>query len=255
MRCTMRRILLGVVLAAATVAVLHAQWIRYPTPGIPRLADGKPNLSAPTPRTVDGTPDLSGLWGLDANRGFFDIAAGGVTVPIRPNGLALLRERQANHAKDHPHARCLPLGMPLMVSASMKIIQTPSVMTILYEEESTFRQIFLDGRRLPDDPQPTWKGYSIGHWDRDALVIETAGLNAKAWLDQAGHPQSEALRLTERYTRRDLGHLTIHITIDDPTYYSAPFILSQEHPLMVDDELLENICLENEKDADHLSGK
>src|SRR5436305_10866460 len=214
MRHTMRNIVVGGVLVAATTAVLHAQWIRYPTPGIPHLADGTPNLFAPPPRVAADKPDLSGFWGPDTKRGFFDIAGGEVTVPMQPNALALFQERQANHAKDHPHARCLPLGMPLMVSASMKIIQTPSVMTILYEEESTFRQVFLDGRKLPGDPQPTWKGYSIGHWDGDALVIETAGLNAKAWLDQAGHPQSEALRLTERYTRRDFGHLTIHITID-----------------------------------------
>jgi hypothetical protein len=251
----MRDILLAGLLAAATAAALHAQWIRYPTPGIPRLADGTPNLLAPTPRLAGNRPDLSGLWGPDTKRGFFDIATGGVTVPMQPNALALLQERQANHAKDHPHARCLPLGMPLMVSASMKIIQTPSVVTILYEEESTFRQVFLDGRKLPDDPQPTWKGYSVGHWEGDALVIETAGLNAKAWLDQAGHPQSEALRLTERYTRRDFGHLTIRITIDDPKYYSAPWTVTQEHPLMADDELLENVCLENEKDADRLTGK
>jgi len=251
----MRDVLLAGLLAAATAAVLHAQWIRYPTPGIPRLADGTPNLLAPTPRLAGNRTDLSGLWGPDLKRGFFDIATGGVTVPMQPNALALLQERQANHAKDHPHARCLPLGMPLMVSASMKIIQTPSVVTILYEEESTFRQVFLDGRKLPDDPQPTWKGYSIGHWEGDALVIETAGLNAKAWLDQAGHPQSEALRLTERYTRRDFGHLTIRITIDDPKYYSAAWTVTQEHALMADDELLENVCLENEKDADHLTSK
>jgi len=231
-------------------AAASAQWLNYPTPGIPRLADGKPNLLAKTPR-VGGKPDLSGFWGLDTKKGFFDIA-GGATVPMLPNALALFDARQASHSKDHPHARCLPLGMPLMVSASMKIIQAPSVITILYEEESTFRQIFLDGRQLPDDPQPAWKGYSIGHWDGDALVIETAGLNAKAWLDQAGHPQSEALRVTERYTRRDFGHLMIRITINDPTYYSTPWTVTQEHPLMADDELLENVCLENEKDADHL---
>jgi hypothetical protein len=235
--------------------VVQAQWIRYPTPGIPRLADGKPNLFAQTPRTTAGKPDLAGLWGPDTKRGFFDIAGDAVKLPMRPNAQALFEERQATNSKDHPHVRCLPLGMPLMVSASMKIIQTPTVMTVLYEEENTFRQLFLDGRKLPEDPQPTWRGYSIGHWDGDDLVIETAGLNAKAWLDQAGHPQSEALRLVERYTRRDFGHLSIQITVDDPTYYSAPWTVTQEHSLMADDELLENICLENEKDADHLTGK
>jgi hypothetical protein len=233
--------------------VTQAQWIGYPTPGIPRLADGTPNLLAPTPRIAD-KPDLSGLWGPDAKY-FFDIAAGGVNVPMQPNALVLLQERRANHGKDHPHARCLPLGMPLMVAASMKILQTPMGMTILYEEESTFRQVFLDGRPLPKDPQPTWKGYSIGHWDGDDLVIETAGLNAKAWLDQAGHPQSEALRLTERYTRRDFGHLRIQITIDDPQYYTAPWTVTEEHALSADDEILENVCLDNEKDAVHLTGK
>ena len=244
---------IGLALLASSISAT-AQWIRYPTPGIPRLADGKPNLSAPTPRTVEGKPDLSGLWGPDAKY-FLDIAAGGVNVPIRPNGKALLDERQANHGKDHPLARCLPLGMPGMVAASMKIIQTPTVLIILYEAESTFRQIFLDGRKLPEDPQPTWRGYSIGHWDGDDLVIETAGLNAKAWLDQAGHPQSEALRIVERYTRRDFGHMTIQLTIDDSKYYAGPWTVTQEHPLMADDELLETVCLENEKDVDHLVGK
>ena len=122
MRHTMRNILAAGVLVAATTAVLHAQWIRYPTPGIPRLADGKPNLFAPAPRIGADKLDLSGLWGPDTKRGFFDISEGEVTVPMQPNGLALFQERQANHAKDHPHARCLPLGMPLMVSTSMKII-------------------------------------------------------------------------------------------------------------------------------------
>jgi hypothetical protein len=234
--------------------VVQAQWIRYPTPGIPRLTDGKPDLSAPTPRTIAGKPDLSGLWGPDLKTGL-DIAADGVDVPMRPNGLALFQGRQATHSKDHPHGRCLPLGMPLMVSPGMKIIQTPTVITALYEEENTFRQMFLDGRQLPEDPQPTWRGYSIGHWDGDDLVIETAGFNAKAWLDLAGHPLSGALHLVERYTRRDFGHLRIQITIDDPTYYSAPFTVTQEHALMADDELLENICLENEKDAGHLTDK
>jgi hypothetical protein len=218
MRLLVASVVAGMVLFGA---VASAQWLNYPTAGIPRLPGGKPNLLAPAPRLAKHTPDLSGLWGVDTKRGFFDIAAGG-TVPMLPNALALFQERQANHGKDHPHARCLPLGMPNMVSASMKIVQAPSVITILYEEESTFRQIFLDGRRLPDDPQPSWKGYSIGHWDGDTLVVETTGLNAKAWLDQGGHPLSEALRLTERYTRRDFGHLAIGITINDPTYYSAP---------------------------------
>jgi hypothetical protein len=142
-----------------------------------------------------------------------------------------------------------------MVTASMKIIQAPTVVTILYEADSTFRQIFLDGRKLPEDPQPTWRGYSVGHWDGDDLVIETAGLNAKPWLDQAGHPQSESLRIVERYTRSDFGHVTIQLTIDDQKYYTRPWTVTQEHPLSADDELLENVCLENEKDVDHLKGK
>jgi hypothetical protein len=245
---------IGFALLIGDVASSRAQWIHYPTADIPRGADGTPNLSAPTPRTAAGKPDLSGMWGPDATY-YHDIEAGGIVVPMRPEARAILDERQASHGRDLPHGRCLPLGMPLMVMWIMKVVQTPAQVTVLYEAESTFRQIFLDGRALPTDPQPTWRGYSVGHWDGDDLIIETIGLNGKGWLDEAGHPLSEALRVTERYRRRDFGHLKVEVTIDDRRFYRRPWTITQEHTLLADDELLEDVCLENEKDAAHLVGK
>jgi len=232
-----------------------AQWLNYPTPGIPRTADGRPDLSGATPRTADGKPDLSGVWNPWGVGGSSALTRGAV---FQPWAEELSRERIANNLKDSPDARCLPQGMPKMIAGPLplKVVQTRGLIVILYEEQDSFRQIFLDGRPLPHDPQPTWRGYSTAHWEDDDLVVETIGLNGKAWLDSRGHPLTEALRVTERYARRDFGHLTVQVTFEDRNALERPWTSPKmEYTLMPDTDILERVCLENEKDVVHLVGK
>jgi hypothetical protein len=234
------------------------QWQGYPTPGIPRLADGKPNLSAPAPRAADGKPDLSGIW--QSTRSRFNIAAGlkeGETAPFQPWAKAVFDERQANNSKDDPGARCLPTGLPMRATLAtpLKIVQIPGLTLILYESRTTFRQILTDGRPLPFVDWPAWQGYSIGKWEGETFIVETIGTNGKAWLDQAGHPASDALHLTERFRRRDFGHMSMEMTIDDPKTYTKPWTIGAEFALQADTELLEFICEENEKDSQRMVGK
>ena len=233
-----------------------AQWISYPTPGIPRTADGKPNLTAPAPKTPDGKPDLSGIWLTPSGRWLNNLAADGVDVPITPWAQALYKERQDNNGKGRPSERCISHGVTDFdaLGTPTKIIQTPAVTVILFEAYNHYRQVFTDGRPLPKDPQPAWLGYSVGKWDGNALVVETIGLNDQTWLDDGGHPHSEALHVTERFTRRDFGHMEIRITIDDPKAYTKPWTVTIPKTLMPDTELIEFMC-ENEKDLVHLVGK
>lgn len=270
MRCS-RRGLGGFVAsrAAATVFLLSlmsvptlAQWLNYPVPDIPRTRDGKPNLLAPVPRTVDGRPDLSGIWQLDKNPFKYlnnitaDFNPG--ESPTQPWAEALTKERMTGaQASESPAARCLPPGIPILDSSSaagypLKIVQGPKLVVVLYEAMSQFRQVFLDGRPLPKDPNPTWLGYSVGRWEGDALVIETTGFNGKTWLDVAGHPSTDALHVTERFRRPDFGHLELQLTIDDPKAYTRPWTVTQAMQLAADTELLEYVCNENEKDLQHL---
>jgi hypothetical protein len=237
-----------------------AQWLNYPTPGIPRLPNGKPNLEAPAPKTADGKPDLSGLYDIDNGRLFQDIAADmrAQDLPIQPWAAALAKQREQDMRKDDPYSHCLPPGVPRINSGNrpFKIIQTPGLIAILYETGFLFRQIFMDGRPLPKDPEPTWLGYSVGRWDGDTLVVDTVGFNDKNWLDgNKGRPQTEALHVTERFRRVNFGHLEIQSTVDDPKAYTKPFTVKQNLHLLADSEILENICNENEKDAPHLVGK
>src|ERR1035438_4714794 len=176
-----------------------AQWLDYPTPGIPRTHDGKPNLSAPAPRTPDGKPDLSGIWEhLNARTTAYYLD--GIDIPWQPWALSLFQQRTEDNQLDNPESKCLPRGIPKADAFDVhKIVQTPGLVLILYEYQNTFRQIFTDGRKLPVDPNPTWMGYSVGHWEGDTLVVESNGYNDKTWLDGAGHPHSERLRVTERY--------------------------------------------------------
>jgi hypothetical protein len=236
-----------------------AQWLNYPTPGIPRTPDGKPNLAAPAPKAADGKPDLSGLWKAPNGKYLANLAADlkPEEVPFQPWAAALYSERLENLAKDRPTGRCLPHGVPDQMAVAgypFKVFQIPGTVVILYEEMTHFRQIFTDGRALPKDPNPAWLGYSVGHWDRDALVVDTAGFNDQSWLDDPGHPHTEALHVTERFRRKDFGHLEIQITIDDPKAYTKAWTVTENFGLMADTELLENIC-ENEKDVRHLVGK
>ena len=248
MRCNYKPVIFA--LAALPAA---AQWIGYKAPGIPRLPDGKPNLSAPVPRTADGKPDLSGIWRGGGGRFDYDVAQGLKPEDIQPWAEAVRRERVADFRKDSPLARCLPVSLPFHNSRDLsRIVQTPGLIVILYESpNSPHRTIFTDGRELPKDPSPTWLGYSVGRWDGDTLIVDSIGFNEKGWLDVGGHPNSEALHTTERYHRRDFGHMDLDMVIDDPKAFTKPFTLHMQKALSPDTEILEDVC-ENERDRGHL---
>ena len=250
-------IAIALAVAAAPNSPASAQWLNQPTAGIPRTADGKPNLTARAPRAGDGKPDLSGLWRLGSEIGYAaNITADLAPDDIQPWARALARKRLEDFGKDDPEITgCLPGGPRHITRGGLsKIIQTPALIAILFEDLS-HRQIFLDGRQLPADPNPTWMGYSVGHWEGDVLVVESAGFNDKTWLDFSGHPHSEALRITERFRRRDFGHMELQVTISDPAVYARPVTLSADGNLVPDTELLEYVCAENEKDRVHLVGR
>ena len=232
-----------------------AQWLDYPTPGLPRTADGKPNLAGPAPRTADGKPDLSGVWEhLNARTTAYYLD--GVEIPWQAWSLKLFEQRTEDNQLENPESRCLPRGVPKADAFDLhKIVQTPGLILILYEYQNTFRQIFTDGRKLPVDPNPTWMGYSVGHWEGDTLVVESNGFNGKAWLSGRGNPMSDAMHLTERMHRRDLGHLDIELTMDDPKAYRRPWKAELHPELIPDTELMEFVCQENERDVRHLVGK
>jgi hypothetical protein len=255
-----RSIAIAAVLAISTIAT--AQWLDRPTTGIPRTADGKPNMNAPAPRASDGKPDLTGVWEADGQTYFFDLAAGlkPEDVVLQPWAKALQAQREKNDHGDDPLARCLPHGVPRVNTNGLfpfKIIQTPGLIVILYEQMNLFRQVFLDGRKLAKDPNPNWLGYSTGKWDGDTLVVETSGFNDKTWLDtQKGHPASEELHVTERFHRKNFGTLEVTATIDDPKAYTKPWTTTpQSMHLQLGTDLLEFICNENEKDIPHMVGK
>jgi hypothetical protein len=255
--------------AAVAIAVLagfssavSAQWPPYPRSGVPRTADGEPALDAPVPRAADGRPDFTGVWRVvrsDASAppddvpvaGFANVGAGFKDgLPLQPWAADLLAHRRADNSKDNPEAHCLPMGILQFHTqgAPRKLIQARDSLVILYEASSGVRQIFTDGRPLPDnDPQPWWYGYSVGRWDGDTLVVETAGLRDDGWLDIWGTPLTDAARLTERFRRVSFGRMQIDITIDDPKAYTRPWMVRVNQQLMPDDDLIEFICLENQQ--------
>ena len=243
------RVIVAVVFAMTTA--VSAQWLKYPTTGIPRAADGKPDLSAPTPRHPNGKPVIAGLWrpapGIvgDMTRGI----KSGEVVPFQPWAEALFKQRRANDSRDDPTARCVVGGVPRsdFVGYPFKILETPGMVTILYEAVHAYRQIFTDGRTLPVDPNPAWFGYSVGRWDGDVFVIESSGFNDDVWLDNAGRPATGALRVTERFVRKNLGQMDIEVTINDPKAYTRPWSVTQQLAFQPDTELLEYICNENNK--------
>ena len=281
------RIWSNVILTAGTLAMgtamLFAQWPSYPT-GVPKTADGKPDLTAPAPRTADGHPDLSGTWelvrppgprgGPGAGRGkeapppptdgpplatFQNIGRGFPDgLPLRPWAADLLKSRKEENSKDNPDAHCLPLGLMQlhMHPQPRKIIQTSKLIVMLYEAQGGVRQIFMDGRSLPpSDVEPWWYGYSIGHWDGDTLVIETTGFRDDVWLDIDGSPMTNSGKMIERVRRLNYGTLQTDVTIDDPKVYTKPFTVRVDHRLMADTDLIEFICNENERSDAHLVGK
>jgi hypothetical protein len=243
------------VLLASTVG---AQW-RYRDPAAPRLPDGKVDVKAPPPRTASGVVDLSGIWQTDVKYNFnlgADLKPDDIVM--LPSAQALFAERRDNNGKDDPEGFCMPPGFPRVngVPFPQKILQTPNAIVILYETRTTFRQIFLDSHHtLTTDPQPTWMGYSKGRWDGNTLIVETTGFNDKTWLDDAGHPHSEQMKVTERFRRPTFGQLLVEITIDDPKVYAKPWTVTQAFQLLADGELIEYACNENNLAPPHLVGK
>ncbi|MEP6962460.1 MAG: hypothetical protein ABI995_10285 [Acidobacteriota bacterium] len=235
-------------------APLAGQWLNQPTAGIPRNADGKPNLTAPAPRAADGHPDLSGFWRSNW-KGIFDVTPDLKPGDIAPWAQALVEQRGEDLAKDYMAVLCLPEG-PAFPNSLMeaKIIQTSSLVAVLHPD-LTYRQIFMDGRALESDPNPTWMGYSVGRWENDTLVVESAGFNGRTWLDRDGHPHTEGLRTTERYRRVNFGRMELLLTYEDPAVYAKPFTVKIDMSLAADTEMLEYVCNENEKDRAHMIGQ
>jgi len=245
-------------LLSLTTLPAGAQWIKYPTPGVPRTTDGRVNLSAPPPRTADGKPDFSGLWSAPgfSTKYLENLAADGGEVPFQPWAAALYKERQESFGKGRPSNECLPHSVTDFDAHHMpkKLIQTPGLLVMLYESYHTFRQIFIDGRPLPEQRDPAWFGYSVGKWEGDTLVVDTVGINEKTWLDDGGHPHSDALHVIERFRRPDFGHMEVQLTIDDPKAYTKPWTVKIPWVFFPDTDLLDWVC-ENEKDVQHIVGK
>ena len=206
---------------------------------------------------ADRKPDLSGVWRIRQGTYLFFITSALKPGEIQPWAAALYKQRADNFRRDSDGIKCLPPGPKAGISGGgfpMKIVQTPNLMVVLYEYQTIYRQIFTDGRSLPADPNPTWMGYSVGHWEGDTLVATTAGYNDRTTLDLAGHAHSDALRITERFHRTSVGHVDLEVTLDDPKAYTRPWTLHVDLDLMPDSELIEYVC-ENERDAQHLVGK
>jgi hypothetical protein len=261
----------AVAASCAMPALLLCQWIHYPTASVPRTPDGTPNLVAPAPKTADGKPDLSGIWqtenspcppegcpDMPSSPEFLNIGArlpGG--LPYQPWAAELVKKRMADYGKDDPVSHCRPAGALRLLTYPpyRKIVQTPGLMLILSERDVTYRQIFTDGRPLPEDPDPSFTGYSTGHWEGDSLVVHTNGFRDGMWLDRSGSPLTDAAKMTERFRRVNYGSLEIEITVDDPKAYTAPWTVKLKQRIVLDSELLEYFCQDNEKDSPHLVGK
>jgi hypothetical protein len=235
---------------------LSAQWLDFQTPGIPRTPDGKPDLKAPVPRTPDGKPDLSGMWQPEINPYRFSLIHDLKDESIfRPEAEAILRERIKDFHRDDPVTNCMPTGPAEMVNVMYRIIQTPSLIALLYESGTgRYRQIYMDGRKLPEDPIPTWLGYSVGRWEGDTLVVESAGFNDRTWLDRVGHPHSEKLHVTEKFRRVDFGHIQLQMIYEDRETLTKPLSLSLMMNYTPDTDMLENVCNEGNIDRIHLVG-
>ena len=254
---------------AAVAAPLGAQWLNYPTAGVPRTPDGKPNLAAPAPRTADGKPDFSGTWDVEHNKpcppeGCVDFYPGQEFgkigwalkdgLPYQPWARDIAKKRSAELRKDDPLSHCLPIGVVESQTFPMyrKIVQTPGLLVILNEYNASYRQIFTDGRPLPIDPQPSWNGYSTAKWEGDRLVVTTTGFRDGIWLDTGGDPITDAATVTERFRRLNYGRMEVEVTVSDPKAYTKPWTIKLNQILMLDTDLLDYICLENEKDLTHL---
>ena len=249
----MRYVLTGLILWSACAA-LPAQWLKIQTPGIPRKPDGKPDLTAPAPRAPDGKPDLSGLWATEDNTYGINVTADLKPAEIRTWAAEVYQRRLDALDRDTPATHCLPGGPAEILGGQYRIIQSANVTGILYGS-GAYRQIFTDGRALPKDPNPTWWGYSVGHWEGDTLVVESAGFNDRTWLDFAGHPHTEDLKVMERFQRTSFGHIQLQITFDDPKTFTKPIEIQLGINFVPDTEMLEYVCNENERDSAHLVGR
>jgi hypothetical protein len=252
---------------------LQAQWTAYPTRGVPKTPSGTVNLQAPVPRTPDGKPDLSGIWEPERNRpcppdGCFDMQVPqeffniGYSLkeglPFQPWAAEARRQRTEQNGKDDPVSRCLPPSLVQLHTSPQlrKIVQTPELVIILSEFGVNFRQLFTDGRPPLVDPQaPSFTGFSTGKWESDTLVIETNGFKDGLWLDRGGTPLTDAAKITERFKRLNYGRLEIELTVDDPKAYTAPWTIKLYQNIVLDTDLIDYVCLENEKDFSHLVGK
>jgi hypothetical protein len=251
----------GVIMAVGSTA--NGQWLNYPTPGIPRLPDGTPNLKAPAPRMADGKPDLSGIWTWcpdcsSGDRLFFDLARGldPAEVQMTPWAAAIAAQRSARDHVDDPYGYCLPPGVPRLyfVTGSFRILPTAGLTAFLHETAVglIFRQIYTDGRPLPAVTIQSWLGYSVGRWDGDTFVVDTNGFRDGGWLDTLkARPHSDALRVTERFRRIDFGHMDLAITIDDPKAFSKPWTLKTNFELLPDTDLIESFCDTQQKTMEH----
>jgi hypothetical protein len=243
-----------------------AQWPPRLSPNIPKTAAGQPNPDAPAPRTAEGKPDFSGVWrGITAPPGrrlaprppdppiavYREVGQNLPDgLPVTSSGLELLRQRIAGNSTTNPEARCLPMGLMQLHTqgAPRKFVQTPALLVLLYEAGSESRQIFTDGRPLPPgDAQPWWNGYSVGRWEGDELVVITSHFRDGGWLDLIGSPLSDAATVTERFRRPTFARMEIDVTIDDRTMYTRPFTVRLFQELVLGDELIEYVCLENQR--------
>ena len=264
-----------IVAILAVPALSFGQWLKYPTEGVPTNADGTPNRNAPTPRLPNGKPDFSGLWHatnparcggggsqfIECGNEIGGSPLGGNLgrnlpegLPYQPHAAKLAKERRADDSRDDPHVRCLPDNPPRAWTLPhlTKIMQTPKQLALLYEVNAMYRQIFTDERPFPEDPTPTWNGYSVGAWEGDALVVRSQGFRDDLWIDTGGSPMSDIAKMTERITRPNYGTLNIELTIDDPKNYTKPFTVSLSQHLELDTELVDEFCLENEKSYERM---
>jgi hypothetical protein len=241
-----------VVVAVATLALgtpLAAQWLTHKTPGIPRTADGKPNLTAPAPRMADGKPDLSGLWTKFSPKYARNIAADLKPEEIQPWARAVVDERRENLGKDGMQVRCLPLGPAYATSGDstgsemVRIVQTPQLILML-NPDLTYRQVWMDGRKLEADPNVSWMGYSVGRWEDETLVVDSFGFHPGTWLDRDGNTHTDKLRVTERYRRPNFGSLDVEVTFADPGAYTRPWTVKVGAQFAADTEMLEWVCNE-----------
>jgi hypothetical protein len=256
-------------------AVGFSQWVHYPTADVPRKADGTSDLTAPAPRLPDGKPDFSGIWhaarrlsctpeisrfiacdseigGSPHARNFgVDMPAG---LPYQPWAAALVEQRTKDQGVDDPHVRCLPDNppRPWTMPHLIKAVHTPKLLVLLYEVNAMYRQIFIDGRPLPEDPNPSWNGYSTARWDGNTLVVQTGGFRDNLWIDMSGSPMSDAARMTERLRRPNYGTLELEITVDDPKVYTRPWTVKMSQNIELDTELIDEFCLENEKSYERM---